>query len=31
MLLGGGLCSTDELINVMVTTLALDASLVKFS
>ena len=29
--LGGGLRSTDELKNVMVTSLALDASLVKFS
>ena len=29
--LGGGLRSTDEFKNVMVTSLALDASLVKFS
>ena len=29
--LGGGLCSMDEFKKVMVTSLALDASLVKFS
>ena len=31
LVLGGGLRSTDEFRNVMVTILALDASLVKFS
>ena len=30
-MLGGGLRSTDKLKNVKVTSLALDASLVKFS
>ena len=30
LVLGGGLRSTDELKNVMVTSLALDAPLVKF-
>ena len=31
LVLGGGLRSTDEFKNVTVTSLALDASLVKFS
>ena len=31
LVLGGGLHFTDEFENVMVTSLALDASLVKFS
>ena len=31
LVLGGGLCSVDEFKNVMVTSLALDASQVKFS
>ena len=31
LVLGGGLHSTDESKNIMVTSLALDASLVKFS
>ena len=31
LVLGGGLRCTDEFKNVMVTSLALDASLVKFS
>ena len=31
LVLGGGLRSTDELKNVMVTSLAVDTSLVKFS
>ena len=31
LVFGGGLYSTDEFKNVMVTFLALDASLVKFS
>ena len=31
LVLGGGLCSMDDFKNVMVTSLAVDASLVKFS
>ena len=31
LVLGGGLRSTDEFKNIMVTSLALDAALVKFS
>ena len=31
LVLGRGLCSMDEFKNVMVTSLALDASMVKFS